>query len=534
MRYRISKYLLLLLDIAIVVFAFLFVAKIRDGTRTILTNFIWWRSLIAFTLVWIGSGIWGLKFSLKTVDNGYRMFTRIIKCDFVAVAVIFGLMYVLGQFHYSRMIVLGTILGSVLLELFILMGLYYAFRFRREESDEATSQLVTRSAALEESQSPKFYLDSGKLVPSISNVCYAPPYSKCEPQDSILVPLWQNYLDGRKELFDFVNEYLDLTCFNKASTLVLDSEDYCNIQNEEPGSRQMFLNLRKINDLRRINLYLIKVNELLQDGGVFICKGQTIAERQKKFYATLTPYLGAVAYFFDFLFRRVMPKLPVLQGWYFALTDGKNRALSETEMLGRFYFCGFELIHKREIAGKMHFILKKAKPPRTDPNPTYGPFIRLKRLGQDGRVIYVKKLRTMHPYSEYLQDYVYQTNDLQEGGKFKNDFRVTAWGKVLRKMWIDELPQFINFFRGELALVGVRALSEHYFSLYPPDMQELRLKVKPGLMPPFYTDMPETFEEIVESERRYLRQKLARPFWTDWKYFWKGAWNILVNKARSN
>jgi lipopolysaccharide/colanic/teichoic acid biosynthesis glycosyltransferase len=62
----------------------------------------------------------------------------------------------------------------------------------------------------------------------------------------------------------------------------------------------------------------------------------------------------------------------------------------------------------------------------------------------------------------------------QEGGKFKDDFRITTWGRVLRKLWIDELPQFINFFKGELSLVGVRALSDHYFQLYPKDVQELR------------------------------------------------------------
>ena len=82
-------------------------------------------------------------------------------------------------------------------------------------------------------------------------------------------------------------------------------------------------------------------------------------------------------------------------------------------------------------------------------------------------------------------------------------------------------------------MVGVRALSEHYFSLYPPDVQELRLKTKPGLLPPFYADMPKTFDEIVESERRYLLQKLEKPFRTDWKYFWKGVWNIVVKRARS-
>lgn len=533
MKYRLTKYFLLLLDIAIVVFAFLFVAKLRHGTRRILADFVYWRSLIAFTTIWIGTGIWGLKYTVRSMFNGAGVVRRIIKCDVFAVAIIFGLMYLLHQFHYSRSIVLGTILGSVALEIFFFVGTFYALRFNHENSEAASTKLVTRSRALEDSQSPKFFLDSGKAVPVLNHSSYAPPFSDCSAEESILVPLWQQYLYNQDELFGFVNDYLDLTRFCKSKTLVLHSATYFNIQNEEPRSRQIFINLHKINDFRRLNLYLIKVNELLLDGGVFICHGQTIAERRNQIYKKFSPYLGVFIYFGDFLFRRVLPKLPLLQGWYFALTKGKNRALAETEMLGRFYFCGFELINKREIAGTMHFILKKIKAPSTDPNPTYGPLIRLKRLGKDGRVIYVKKLRTMHPYSEYLQEYVYQTNDLQEGGKFKDDFRVTTWGKVLRALWIDELPQLINFFRGDLALVGVRALSEHYFSLYPPDMQKLRLQHKPGLLPPFYADLPTSFEEIVESERRYLQKKSAKPFATDWCYLWKGVWNILVKRARS-
>ena len=40
-------------------------------------------------------------------------------------------------------------------------------------------------------------------------------------------------------------------------------------------------------------------------------------------------------------------------------------------------------------------------------NPTYGPFVKLKRVGREGQLIKVYKLRTMHPYAEYLQEYVY-------------------------------------------------------------------------------------------------------------------------------
>jgi len=54
------------------------------------------------------------------------------------------------------------------------------------------------------------------------------------------------------------------------------------------------------------------------------------------------------------------------------------------------------------------------------------------------------------------------------------------------------------------------------------------------LIPPFYADMPKSFEEIVESERRYIMKKMEKPFKTDWVYFWKSVWNILIKGARSN
>lgn len=532
MKNKLTKFSLFLLNIAIVVFSFLVIAKAKTGTRVIISNY--WRSLIPFVGIWIGSGIWGLKYSFVTVANGSEMVKRVLKCDLVASTIVFGLMFIFKQFHYSRGIVLGTMLGSVVIELFIYVGMYYALRFHKENEAFASTKLVTHSKELEESQSPKFFIDSANAVPSISDLNYIPPYDKASPENSIMVPLWQKYLAGKPKLFDFINDFLDLTHFGKGQTLILDSAQIYNIQNEEDASLQLFINLHQINDLRRLNQYIIRVNEMLVEGGVYLCHGQTILQRRNELFQRFSPYFGLVIYGFEFILKRVFPKLPLLQGWYFAITKGKARALSETEMLGRFYFCGFELIHKREIDGKMHFILKKTGMPRMDKNPTYGPLIRLKRLGKNGKVIYVKKLRTMHPYSEYLQSYVYATGDLEEGGKFKNDFRVTAWGKVMRKLWIDELPQFLNFFKGELGLVGVRALSEHYFSLYPSDVQEMRLKSKPGLLPPFYADMPKSFDEIVDSERRYLNQKQRNPLRTDWKYFWKGVWNIVVKRERSN
>jgi lipopolysaccharide/colanic/teichoic acid biosynthesis glycosyltransferase len=158
----------------------------------------------------------------------------------------------------------------------------------------------------------------------------------------------------------------------------------------------------------------------------------------------------------------------------------------------------------------------------------------MKRVGKDGKIINVFKFRTMYPYAEYLQEYIYEQNKLTEGGKFADDFRITNWGKFLRRFWLDELPMIINLFKGDLKIVGVRPLSRHYYSLYTKELQEKRIDSKPGLLPPFYVDMPKTLEEIIDSELKYLKQYEKSPVKTDFQYFWAILNNIFIRKARSN
>ena len=167
-------------------------------------------------------------------------------------------------------------------------------------------------------------------------------------------------------------------------------------------------------------------------------------------------------------------------------------------------------------------------------SPSYGPFIQLKRIGKHGKLITVFKLRTMHPFAEYLQDYIHKQNNLENGGTFKDDFRVSQSRKILRKLWIDELPMLINLFKGEIKIFGVRPLSEQYFALYSKELQEKRINFKPGLIPPFYADMPETLDEIQTSEMNYLDAYERKPIRTQWKYFWKAIYNIIFKKARSS
>jgi lipopolysaccharide/colanic/teichoic acid biosynthesis glycosyltransferase len=341
------------------------------------------------------------------------------------------------------------------------------------------------------------------------------------------------YLKKFPNVYRFLNECINLQSFEVESSVVQRSNDILSIEILPDDTLEFFFNLRQMNDLRRINCYLIEINKKLKPCGIFISKIETINQRYKRYLKSYPYYLAKLFYLFDFIWERIFPKLPWFQKIYFALTRGNNRAVSFAEGLGRLYYCGYEIVNAKEIDNFVYFIAKKVMPPCIDPNPSYGPLFKMKRTGYRGKPIFVYKFRTMHPYAEYLQKFVYDKFSLQEGGKFNNDFRVTSWGKVFRKLWIDELPMFINFFKGELKLVGVRPLSNHYLSLYSTELRMRRINYKPGLVPPFYVDMPKTLSEIMQSEERYLDLYDKHPVLTDIKYFFKAAYNIAIRKKRS-
>ena len=200
------------------------------------------------------------------------------------------------------------------------------------------------------------------------------------------------------------------------------------------------------------------------------------------------------------------------------------------------YSCGFRLLNSFEFEGKLYFAAEKVGEPEYNLEATYGPFIKLRRVGKNGKVVKVYKMRTMSPYSEYVQEFIYERNGaggIGTGSKFNNDPRITTLGKFMRKYWIDELPMLYNLVRGDLKIFGVRPISKHYFSLYPADFQEYRKNFKPGLVPPVYVEIPKSLEDTVAIERRYLEAYQRQPILTDIKYLTKALYNIFIKRVRS-
>ncbi len=328
----------------------------------------------------------------------------------------------------------------------------------------------------------------------------------------------------------YFEKYIDLS---SPHTFLAETSTRFNILKLPYGKFSAIVNLRKVNDFRRINKFFEAVNDKLPLGGTFIGSVEVYTNRKKRILKRFFFPFNRIYYFFDVLYTRVMPKLPVLKNIYYKLDKKRYRVLSKSETFGRLYSCGFKIVDEKTIANELFFVAKKTKEPAFDDRPTYGPLVRLKRRGKDGKIFTVYKLRTMYAYSEYLQEYVYEHNNLRDGGKFKDDFRVTTEGRFFRKFWIDEFPMIFNLLKGDLKLVGVRPLSDHYFNLYSEELKQKRIKHKHGLVPPFYADMPKTLEEIMASEMRYLEAYEKHPFRTDVSYFFKALYNILIRRVRS-
>jgi len=133
-----------------------------------------------------------------------------------------------------------------------------------------------------------------------------------------------------------------------------------------------------------------------------------------------------------------------------------------------------------------------------------GPVLfRQERVGRHGQPFRIHKFRTMRA-------------DAPQRGPLltaSGDPRVTRVGAVLRRHRLDELPQLIDVLKGDMSLVGPRPEVPRYVALYPPDLRERVLAVRPGLTDPSsleFLDEGELLARAADPEREYVDVILPR------------------------
>ena len=510
------SYPLMIIDAGLVLTAFMIMNYFKRDSFTLPPRYD--HALLVLFALWAGSAVLANKFNPAGFKTSYAdAFSRCFKAAVFMGAGLGVIIFAFRLFYYSRLQLFGVPLVLLAFEAVI----YYLYCLYWKQGKLGRD--IESTAGVREVIDLQEY---GRNLPG--EKC---GLEICDPVETKLRYALE-FFDPK--LLKFIKSAVDLATIDRCATALMSTDNIDAIVPLEDSGHRLFVNLHKTNDVRWFNRYFLQVYKKLQNQGYFVGKVHTTSTHKTHYYVKYPKVIAALFYYANFMWSRIFPKIPVVQKLYFTLTQGRNRMVSKAEIFGRLYFCGFKVVDDMEIGNRLFFIAQKVKMPTYQTNPTYGPLVQLKRIGFNGQMINVYKFRTMFAYSEFLQEYVYQENDLETGGKFKDDFRVTEWGKFMRATWLDELPMIYNWLKGDLKLFGVRPLSRQYLSLYTDELCKLRAAVMPGLIPPFYADMPETLPEIIDSELRYLKSYLKAPVKTQLRYLWHSSVNIIFKGARSH
>ncbi|MFY7943456.1 MAG: sugar transferase [Crocinitomicaceae bacterium] len=334
--------------------------------------------------------------------------------------------------------------------------------------------------------------------------------------DDLLLNLLNKIEDDylRDDIEDFIVQLKQSQNFKSKSDLYFDLQHLD--QNKEINDYLRIVNKNMSNQSKKYYLGLVKTVEDIKKSSVFI----------------KTPILKYLFIVHLFFFRRFLPKVFFLKRIPFIKSF---RIYSQAEIMGRLHYSGFRILQFEKLENNLHFFLVTRDTEPKKEKIQEGLFIYLNRIGKDGKLFKVFKIRTMHPYSEFIHQYLIQTNGFDGKGKIKNDFRTSGWGKFLRRTWLDELPQLINVLKGDMKIFGIRPVSESYFNTLDEEYKKERIKFKPGCIPPYLVFSENSSKnEVLNSEKEYMKKCIENEtFWLDLKYTAISIYNILFKGRRS-
>ena len=150
----------------------------------------------------------------------------------------------------------------------------------------------------------------------------------------------------------------------------------------------------------------------------------------------------------------------------------------------------------------------------------YPIFYKQARPGKNNKVFYIYKFRSMSNKKD------------KDGNLLPDSQRMTTWGKIIRKLSIDEIPQFWNILKGDMSFIGHRPKLVKDVIFYEKDVME-QYGLRPGITgyAAAYGRNKNTWEATFEKDKFYVQNA---SLWLDIKIIFKTIGTVFTNKGETH
>jgi hypothetical protein len=334
MEKRKFRIITLITDIVILTISFFAVIWTKPGSRK---GYLPSHSsfFVGLAAIWIIISLINGKMHRGRVVNFSTLFSRVMTSNIISLAIVALVMFIFRNYDYSRTVVLGTAIMATILEL-LSGSVYIAYKKAviQDYEDYVNYKIYKRPSEYELVKNVNGNGVHHETIAEVNPGIVSAIEKECgqEMAQAIIK------MTGPK-LTDHTAVLSTTTVFN-ISSLPHDKYDY-------------IINLHRINDILKLDDFLDSVNAKLEREGFLFCCVETKDQRKARLFKKMPPVINWVYYFFDFIVKRILPKIKFTTGIYFFLTRGSNAVISRAEALGRLSRAGFRIRQESFIGNQL-------------------------------------------------------------------------------------------------------------------------------------------------------------------------------------
>ena len=313
----------LVFGLGLLITAFIILIRYKTG---VFVYYPWSEKILLIVIVsWLLSIGLTSKYRYTPSQNLYYQIAPFVKSGIIMFIMAGAFYFFFHQEHLSRQILFGTIIIYAILENLVFSLLLldkrrgHGFMSNKNISNNGDGDIFGQRSLSVDPQ-----IDISLKLFDIRALFERVSFQESDPIIKFLLHNYQGSLER-----------------NSATLLSTTSIENINILPDR--SQTLLMNMHLLNDIRRLNQYMIACNDKIKPGGMLFGCFIPLARDRQRLRSKMPKLIFKIIYPIYFIFYRILPKLPKIRHLYFILTKGRGRVISKAEMFGRLSFCGYNV-----------------------------------------------------------------------------------------------------------------------------------------------------------------------------------------------